>query len=210
MTPPGVGANLVVSFSIAGQATIISGNSNDLPTRYSYRAPSISSVSPTYAFLVALGVVQEASFSFSGRDFGLNSGSVLYASVGGVNCSSISVSADTSQLTCSGVRANMWNASALAADIVVNVAGQIVTSSSAINFIGSPIISSIDPILGTENSLLTVRGFNFGRIGSDVLSVKVGGVEVRLTNTCVPLSTRPYDQHHATSLLLPIARTYAA
>ena len=159
--PAGGRANLPVSFRVAGQASVVGRNSIG-PTTYSYRAPTVNSVFPSFGFLVAQGRTLVLSFVISGNDLGIRAVDIFGASVGGAPCLNVSVSADASLLTCSGVHAERWNQSMSAGSVVVNIGGQVVTSESAVDFIGPPVISSIDPAIGSAGTVLTVRIFSWG------------------------------------------------
>jgi IPT/TIG domain/Tyrosine-protein kinase ephrin type A/B receptor-like len=143
--PNGVGVNLDVQLTVAGQS------SNSL--KFSYLAPQISSVSP--ALLTTAGT----TVYLFGSNFGTSAGAVT---VGGVSCT-VTFQNHTA------VQCTATEGQGINAPIIFSVGGQ--TSNTVYRNYTRPTLSAISPANGpTGGSVqLTIDGFNLGTSGTVTL-----------------------------------------
>ncbi|KAI9137050.1 hypothetical protein BKA69DRAFT_64246 [Paraphysoderma sedebokerense] len=149
LAPPGVGVGKPIVVGLLG-------NEGKANVTFSYDPPKVDSIQPNFA--LAKG---DSAISIDGRNFGSGLDSAVYVTIGGRNCSLLSVTHN--KITCSvpsGVGRFL--------DVFVSVGGQNVTATAVFYYL-PPEITTIYPTASKDSSgVVVIRGQNFGNDSSQL------------------------------------------
>lgn len=167
LSPPGFGVGVQVT------VTLSNGRNGSAPA-FSFTQPRLSRVEPDYALFGYAG--DDLVVTLYGRDLGPDAGigPFLGASVGGVDCAIVAW-VSSNALTC--ILPFVQAAEFLTPDVYVEFADASFTLEGAFTTLAAPCVSSISPQTAAPGRQVLVVGGGFGRVQSDVVSVKLGSAE---------------------------------
>jgi hypothetical protein len=177
-TPPGISSGRLV------WVVLRTGAQSEPEPLWSYARPSVSSTVPSYAYLFA---ADSGALTVVGTNFGngyadLESIEVQSSDGSTVACPAVAlVWKSSTEVQCQSFGAALSALQAGFAQVTVTIGDQesVMARGDLFSLISIPVISFVTPTQGPTDgggTVVTLSGFNLGRVAADLFGVWVGGV----------------------------------